>query len=72
MANSNQRAFSSRHSSTSSGFGSRLEKRAGTEKPPMSIVQYGRPEIEKPRPAAICRRMALQVEVMSPDQVAAA
>jgi len=68
----NQRALSSRHSSASSGFGSFREKRAGTEKPPMSTVQYGIPESEKSSPPAICCRRAVQVEVMSPDHVAAA
>ena len=38
----------------------------------MSIVQYGMPESEKPRPAGICCRSAVQVDVMSPDHVAAA
>ena len=72
MPNWNQRVLSSRHSSASSGRGSFREKRPGTEKPPMSIVQYGIPESEKPSPAGICWRSAVQVEVMSPDQVAAA
>src|SRR5512141_2624608 len=30
------------------------------------------PEMLKPKPAGICLRMAVQVEVMSPDQVAEA
>ena len=47
-------------------------KRAGTEKPPMSIVQYGTPEREKPSPEEICFRNAVQVEVTSPDHEAAA
>ena len=38
----------------------------------MSTVQYGIPESEKPSPAAICWRIAVQVEVTSPDHVAAA
>ena len=38
----------------------------------MSTVQYGIPESEKLSPAGICWRSAVQVEVMSPDQVAAA
>ena len=71
VPNWNQRVFSSRHSSASSGVGFLAAKRGGTEKPPMSIVQYGMPETEKPRPAGICLRSAVQVDVMSPDQTAA-
>ena len=40
--------------------------------PPVSVVQYGVPEIEKPRPAAICLRSVWKVDVMSPDHVTVA
>ena len=71
MPNSNQRAFNSRHSSASSAVGCSVAKRAGTENPPMSMVQYGIPETDIPSPAGICSRSAVQVEVMSPDHTAA-
>ena len=37
----------------------------------MSMLQYGIPLMEKPRPAAICLRIAGHAEAMSPDQIAA-
>ena len=69
VPNWNQRAFSSRHSS--SGFRRllvRRERGGCIVKPPVSVVQYGMPEIEKPRPAGICLRSVAQLDVMSPDQ----
>src|SRR5512140_140432 len=72
VANPNQRVFSSRHSSVSAADTLVAVYLAGTAKPPLSRVQYGMPEMLKPRPAGICLRMAVQVDVMSPDQVAAA
>src|SRR5579871_1317756 len=71
VPNWNQRVFSSRHSSRSSALGCAVEKRSGTEKPPMSIDQYGTPETDRPSPAGICERSAVQVDEMSPDQTAA-
>src|SRR3954465_9162993 len=68
VASSNQRALSSYHSAWSAAVGEAAANRAGTAKPPPSTVQYGMPEIEKPRPAGICLAIAVQVEVMSPDQ----
>ncbi len=36
------------------------------------MVQYGTPEMQKPMPAGICFCMAVQLELVSPDQLAAA
>ena len=68
----NQRTFSSFHSLAASGACGVRANRGGTAKPPVSVAQYGTPDSEKPRPAGICRRNAVQVAVMSPDQVAEA
>ena len=40
----------------------------GRKKPPISVVQYGIPEIPKLRPAGICRRKVAQFAETSPDQ----
>src|SRR5882724_8358739 len=72
VAYSNQRVFNSRHSALSAAVGVAAAKRGGTAKPPLSRVQYGMPDTEKPSPAGICFLSAVQVDVMSPDHDAAA
>ena len=60
VENWNQRVTSSRHSSTSSGRGSRCDHLRGTAKPPTSVVHHGMPESAKLRPAGICFRRLSQ------------
>ena len=63
VANWNQRDVELAPLVAASGVrAARARSAAGTEKPPVSDVQYGMPDSAKPRPAGICLRIAVQVD----------